>query len=176
MRNLLGALAAMLFSAVAYAQENKPVQLPGPLADYVSFCLALWTNAPDVQAKASALGLQDGFGAQGMRITLGKSTMQLYKAQGNQTVIATTTLFSDGKGLSCDVSLPVAVNRTDLETMEKSLHLDGQIMTLGPAVIGHWKMPNRQPAVLLRALVGKAAVTIGMQQYEAAAKDATQRH
>jgi len=167
MRNLLGAL--MLLSAVAHAQETTPARL----ADYVPFCLALWTNAPDIQAKASALGLQTGFGAEGVRVTIGKSTMQFYKGQGNQTVAATTTLFADGKDRCCDVNLPIASNRADLDTMEQALHLDGQIMALGPAVMGRWKLPDRQPPVLVKVVVGRSIVAMTVQQYEAAAKDAT---
>jgi hypothetical protein len=168
MRKLLAVLIATLFPVFACAQEAKPVQL----ADYVSFCLAVWAGAPDIQAKASALGLQDGLGSTGARIAIGKSSLQFYKAaQGNVGV--TTTTFADGKDLSCDVNLSIAVNRTDLETMEQILHLDGQIITLGAAVIGRWKMPDRQPPVLLKVIVGRSVVAF-VQQFEAAAKDATQ--
>jgi hypothetical protein len=170
MRKLLAVLIATLFPVFACAQEAKPVQL----ADYVSFCLAVWAGAPDIQAKASALGLQDGFGSTGARIAIGQLSLQFYKAaQGNQTVGVTTTTFADGKDLSCDVNLSIAVNRTDLETMEQILHLDGQIITLGAAVIGRWKMPDLQPPVLLKVIVGRGVVAF-VQQFEATAKDATQ--
>jgi hypothetical protein len=145
--------------------------------DYVSFCLAVWANAPAIEAKASALGLQQGFGTAGARVTIGKSAIQFYKsAQGNQTVGATTTMFADGKDSPCDINIPVAVSRTDLETMERTLHLDGQIMTVGAATIARWKMPDRRPPVLLKVVVGSGMVTMAVQQFEAAAKDAAQGH
>jgi hypothetical protein len=69
-----------------------------------------------------------------------------------------------------DASLP------DLEKMEQALHLDGQIMTPGAAIIARWKMPDRQPPVLLKVTIGRGLVTMVVQRFEAAAKDATQRH
>jgi hypothetical protein len=86
MRHLIAGLTVLLFSAaLASAQERKPVQL----ADYVSFCLALWADAPDIEAKASALGLQHTAD----HVTIGKSTVQVYGAgPGNQGVVAVTPM------------------------------------------------------------------------------------
>ena len=178
MRTLIAALTAMLFPAVAYAQATTPVQL----ADYASLCLATWAGSPDVPSKASALGLQNVSGIAGARITIGKSTLEVYKpapgsqAVGNQTVIAVTTVFADGKDSSCDVNIPVPMERADLETMAQALHLDGQILSLGAAILGRWKMPDRQPPVFIRALLPKAGLTMNVQQFEATSKDTAARH
>jgi hypothetical protein len=170
MRSLIAVLTAMLFPVCASAQETKPVQL----ADYLSFCLAQWADAPDIQAKASALGLQDV--SAGASVTIGKSTLRMYKStQSPLTLIATTTIFADGKERACDVGMPVVVvNRADLETMEQTLHLDGQIMSFSATVVGHWKMPDRRPAVLLKAIIGKSVFSLEVQQFEPAAKDSTE--
>jgi len=53
MRSLL-LLIAVLTPTFVSAEDAKPV----PLAQYVSFCLALWEGAEDIPAKASALGLE----------------------------------------------------------------------------------------------------------------------
>jgi hypothetical protein len=165
MRNFLTFLCAVLFTAsFARAQDANPA----PLVDYVSFCLALWEGAPDLQAKASALGLQDVTGAAGASITVGKSTLRFYRAaQGNHTVGTTSTLFMDGKDSSCDINLHTTVERTDLEAMEKAIDLDGQIMTLGPTTMGRWKMRKRLPAVLVKAIVTKTSTILMVQKLEA---------
>jgi len=91
---LIGAMIAVAFPAMAAAQEAKPA----PLADYVAFCLAVWDGAPDLQAKANALGLQGVTGSADASLTIGKTTVRFYKsAQTNQTVSATSTTFKDGK-------------------------------------------------------------------------------
>ena len=54
------------------------------------------------------------------------------------------------ENFSCDINLPGAGERAELEVMEKALDLDGQIMTLGPTSTGRWKIRNRQPVVLLK--------------------------
>jgi hypothetical protein len=173
MRNLVAVLTAVLFPAFASAQETKPV----PLADYVSFCLAQWADAPDIQAKASALGLQDTSGM-GASVTIGKSTLRLYKStQSSLTFIVTTTTFADGKERACDIGMPVVtVNRADLETMEQALHLDGQILSFSATNVGHWKMPDQRPAVLLKGIITKSVFSLEVRQFEPAAKDATKHH
>jgi hypothetical protein len=163
-RKVSGVLAAVLLPVAALAEEPKQLQL----ADYVPFCLALWADAPDIQAKASALGLQSPSGPSQVHLAIGQSTLQFYKsAQGDQTVMANITKFTDGKDSSCDVNMPVRANRTDLATMAQALHLDGQIMELGPTIIARWKVPNRRPPVLLKVIATKSAVSMVMQQYDA---------
>lgn len=172
MRNLLAVLMAMLFPALASAQETKPL----PLADYVSFCLTQWAGAPDIQAKASALGLQETTGL-GASVTIGKSTIQMYKStQAPLSFVVTTTIFADGKERACDIAMPAAVNRTDLDTMAQTLHLDGQLMPFSATVVGHWKMPDRRPPVLLKGIVGKTVFSLEVRQFEPAAKDSTEHH
>jgi hypothetical protein len=172
MRNLLVALAAMLFPVVANAQQAKP----SAIADYVSFCLALWTNSPDAETKANALGLQSGI-ANGARVTIGKSTIQFYKSgQGGQNVTAITTAFADGKETSCDVNLGPGIERTDLESLQRALGLDGQILPIGPATIGYWKMPDKGAPILVKVLVSSRVATLNVQEFEAAASGETSRH
>jgi hypothetical protein len=182
MRNLMnlqimGVLIALLCPAFAHAQQTKPIQL----ADYVSLCLAVWSGSPDVDAKASALGLQNGSGVAGARITIGKSTLELYKSApdgptiGNQTLVAVTTTFADGKDLSCDVTFPFPMDRIDIETMAQTLHLDGQILTLGAATLGRWEMPDRRPPVFVKAILPKSSFTMNVQAFETTAKDAAAR-
>jgi hypothetical protein len=171
MRSFVSLAAILLFPALAWAQDARPAPLaekPAPLAEYVSFCLALWDGASTLQAKASALGLQDVTGSAGMSITVGKSTMQFYRAsQGNRTVGATSTTFADGKDSSCDVNIHTAVERADLEAMEKAFDLDGQILTLGPTTMGRWKMRKRQPTALVKTVVGKNFTMLMVQKFEA---------
>jgi hypothetical protein len=165
MRNVLCLLTAVLFPSLAWAQDAKPV----PLVDYVSFCLALWDGSPDLQAKASALGVHDVTGSAGASMTVGKSTMRFYKsAEGSRTVGATSTTFADGKDSSCDINLHAAVERADLDAMEKAIDLDGQIMTLGPTMMGRWKMRKRQPVMLLKAIASKTFTILMVQKFEAA--------
>jgi hypothetical protein len=172
MRSFLVLVAALLFPTLVSAEDAKPV----PLADYVSFCLALWDGAPDLHTKASALGVQDVTGSAGMSMTVGKSTMQFYRApqsnpQGtppvNRTVGAASTTFTDGKDWSCDVNIHSPVERADLEAMAKTLDLDGQIMTLGPTMMGRWKIRKRHPIVLLKAVAGKNFTMLMVQKFEA---------
>jgi hypothetical protein len=164
MLRLLSLVTAISLPTLVWAQDPKPA----PLVEYVSFCLALWEGAPDLQSKASALGLQDVTGSAGASITVGKSTMRFYRAgQGNHTVGATSTIFTDGKDSSCDVNLHTAVERADLEAMEKAVDLEGQIMSLGSATMGRWKIRKRQPTVLLKAVVGKTFTMLMVQKFEA---------
>jgi hypothetical protein len=163
-RNLLGFVTAILLPTLGSAQEVKRA----PLADYVSFCFALWEIAPEVQAKAKTLGLDDATGAAAASITVGRSTMRFFRSpQANQTVNSTSTEFKDGKDFSCDINLPGAGERAELEVMEKALDLDGQIMTLGPTSMGRWKIRNRQPVVLLKAIIPKASTILMVQKLEA---------
>jgi hypothetical protein len=162
MRYLLGVLAAVLLPAIASAQDSKQA----PLADYAAFCLALWDGASDVATKAAALELRDATGGtSGVSITIEKSILQFFKS-GHGTVAAIDTAMEDGKESSCDINLQVASERTDLETMARTLDLDGQILTLGRATMGHWKIRKRQPAVLLRTILGKNVTTIMLVRYE----------
>ena len=168
MRIFLALAAALLFPTVVFAQDAKPAAL----ADYVSFCLALWDGVPDLHAKAAALGVQDVSGSAGMSMTLGKSTMQFYRAPpGNppvsRTVGATSTTFTDGKDWSCDVNIHSPVERADLEAMEKTLDLEGQIMTLGPTMMGRWKIRKRHPVVLIKAVAGKNFTMLMVQKFDA---------
>jgi hypothetical protein len=160
MRHLIAGLTVLLFSAaLASAQQRKPVQL----ADYVSFCLALWADAPDIEAEASALGLQHTAD----HVTIGKSTVQVYGAgPGNQGVVAVTTILADGKDLYCDVSVPGTMVRADLETMEQTLHLDGQIIATSATVAGHWKMPDQQPPMLLKAFISRSGLALAAEQFK----------
>jgi hypothetical protein len=164
MRSFLGLLIAVLTPTFVWAQDAKPV----PLAQYVSFCLALWDGAEDIPAKASALGLETLADLPGASISVGKSTMRFYRApQGNLMVGAISTIFADGKDSSCDINLSFAVGRADLEALEKAADLDGQIMTLGPTTMGRWKIRKRQPAVLLKAIASKTSTILMVQKLEA---------
>ena len=164
-RTLIGALIAVVFPAMAEAQDAKPA----PLADYVFFCLAVWEAAHDLQSKATALGLQGVTGSADASLTIGKTTVRFYKSsQTNQTVAATSTTFKDGKDWSCDVNLPMVTQRAELETMEQAADLDGQIATLGPAIIGRWKMRRGRSPVLIRAIAGKPLTLLTVQKFEPA--------
>jgi hypothetical protein len=157
-------LACVLGPAAAWAQDAKPV----PLAEHVALCLALWDGSPDIQPKASALELQDMTGgAAGAAITIGKTTLRLMKsAQPHHTVGATITTFADGKDFSCDINLPMPVERADLEAMERALDLDGQIVTFGPTTMGRWKMRRQASPLLLKAIASKASGVVFVQKFE----------
>jgi hypothetical protein len=164
MRKFIRVLPAILvlFPALAWAQDSKPI----PLAQYVSFCLALWDHAPDVQSKATLLGLWNV--TPGGSMTAGKTTIRFYRStQGNQTVAAASTNFADGKDSSCDINLPIPTEQVDMQAMEQALDLDGQIVTGGPVTLGFWKMRNRQPPVLLKASTGKVTI-LRMHKFDAA--------
>jgi hypothetical protein len=162
---VIALLASVLAPLSASAQGAKPV----PLADYVSLCLALWDGSPDLSAKASALELQDMTGSiAGAAITIGKTTLRLLKsARPHHTVGATTTTFADGKDFSCDINLPMPVERADLEAMERALDLDGQIMTMGPATMGRWMMRKQASPLLLKAIASKGSGVVFVQKFEA---------
>ena len=168
MRSFIAVMTALLFPTLACAQDAKPA----PLADYVSFCLALWDGASDLSAKASALGVQDVTGSAGMSMTVGKSTLQFYRAPQsnppvNRTVGATSTTFTDGKDWSCDVNIHSPVERADLDAMQKTLDLEGQILTLGPTMMGRWKFRKRHPITLIKTVVGKNFTMLMVQKFEA---------
>lgn len=162
-RSLIGVAIAAIVPAFAAAQEVKPMRL----ADYVSFCFAVWEDATDLSSKASALGLTDVTGSAGASVTVGKITFRVYKsAQTNQTVSVTSTTFTDGKDRTCDINLARAVERADLEAVEKVVDLDGQIATFGPAVIARWKMRQARPPVLIKAVSSKVSTLLMVQKYE----------
>jgi hypothetical protein len=162
-RTLIGAVMAVMIPALSGAQEAKPARL----AEYVSFCLAVWEDARDLASKASALGLADATGSAGASISVGRTTLRVYKsAQPNHTVGAIFTTFKDGKDWSCDVNLPMAVERGDLEAMEQVADLDGQIVTFGPTTMARWKMRQPRPPVLIRAIANKASTMLMVQKYE----------
>ncbi len=164
MRYLLGLLTVILLPAVAAAQDIKPA----PLADYVAFCLTLWDGGSDVSAKAAALGLRDAAGGiPGVSITIEKSTLRFFKpVQAGGTVGSIHTTMEDGNESSCDINLTSVSERGDLEVMAGALDLDGQILTLGPTTMGYWKIRKRQPAVLLRAILGKSNTTMTLVRFE----------
>jgi hypothetical protein len=164
MRYLLGLLAVILLPAVAAAQDVKRA----PLADYVSFCLALWDGDSGLYAKATALGLQDVAGANpGVSITVEKSTLRFFKGvQGSGTVGSIYTTMEDGREQSCDINLTSVSERSDIEVMTRTLDLDGQILTLGSTTMGYWKIRKRQPVVLLRAILGKTNTMMTLVQFE----------
>jgi hypothetical protein len=170
MRYFLGLLAVILLPAVAAAQDIKRA----PLADYVSFCLALWDGDSGLYAKAAALGLQDVAGANpGVSITVEKSTLRFFKGtQGSGTVGSIYTTMEDGRESSCDINLTSISERSDLEVMTRTLDLDGQIMTLGPTTMGHWKIRKGQPAVLLRAILGKTNTLMTLVKFESTSETA----
>jgi hypothetical protein len=161
---VIALVASVLGSVAAWAQDAKPV----PLADYVSLCQSLWDASPDIPAKASALELQDMTGASaGAAITIGKTTLRLLKsARPHHTVGATTTTFADGKDFSCDINLPMPIERADLEAMEKALDLDGQIMTMGPTTMGRWKVRRQASPLLLKAIATKTSGVVFVQKFE----------
>jgi hypothetical protein len=137
------------------------------LADYVSFCLAVWEGARDVPSRAAALGVFDVTGSAGAIITIGKTTLRVYKSpQSNHLVGMTSTTFADGKDWSCDVNFPMPVERADLETMEQAADLDGQIVTLAATTIGRWKMRQPRTPVLVKMVAGKAAAMLTVHKYE----------
>ncbi len=72
----------------------------------------------------------------------------------------------DGKESSCDINLTSVSERADLATMSSALDLDGQILTLGATTMGYWKMRTRQPAVLIRAILGKSNTTMTLVRFE----------
>jgi hypothetical protein len=178
MRTLVAVLAVLLFPALAYAQDAKPAHL----ADYVSLCLAMWSDAPDLESRASALGLQNAATAAGARITVGKSTLEVYRSAqtnpvfGTQTIIAATTTFADGRDLSCDVNFSTPVERADIDTMAQALHLDGQILTFGQVTMGRWVMPGKRPPVLIRALLPKNNFTMNVQELDTSIGNAAAKH
>jgi hypothetical protein len=162
-RTLIGAVIAVMVPGFVGAQEAQPVRL----ADYVSFCLAVWEDASDLSAKASALGLTDATGSVGATITVGRTTFRVYKSvRPRETVTVTTTTFTDGKEWSCDVAMPRAVERADLEAIEKVVDLDGQIAPFGPTIMARWKMRESRPPVLIRAIATKTVTTLMVHKYE----------
>jgi hypothetical protein len=164
MRSLLAALMTALFPVFAFAQEAKPI----PLSDYIPFCFALWADAPDISAKANTLGLKNAIDPAGS-YSYGKSTSRFYNGVSDiqRTVNATTTKFADGKELDCEIVMPSIMNRAELETLEQTVHLDGQIIIVGSSISGQWKIPDRSPPVLLRANLVGGHVLLGMQEFEA---------
>jgi len=62
----------------------------------------------------------------------------------------------------------VVTQRADLEAMEQAADLDGQIATLGPTMIGRWKMRRQRSAVLIRAIAGKPLTILAVQKFEPA--------
>ena len=173
MRNLIAVLVAMVFPWSVSAQDMKPIQL----SDYVSFCLAMWGGSPDIQAKANALGLQNAFPAVAT-VTIGKSTLQYFKSgKENEIVGAIITIFADGQESWCEVTNPsIRVDRADLESMQRALNLDGQILPLGAATVGYWKMSSGRTPVLLKAVVSSRVVTLNMMEFEPAANGAKQSY
>ncbi|MBV8824432.1 MAG: hypothetical protein JO220_05580 [Hyphomicrobiales bacterium] len=162
-RIFIAAVVGVMVPALASAQEAKTARL----ADYVSFCLAIWEDARDLPSKASALGLTDAAGSTGASMTVGKTTLKVYKSmQPNQNVGASFTNFKDGKDWSCDINLPMTVERGDLDTMEQAADLDGQIMTFGPVMMARWKMRQPRPPVLIKAFVNKTTTVLMVQKYE----------
>ncbi|HJT06053.1 MAG TPA: hypothetical protein VJ747_03955 [Stellaceae bacterium] len=155
------------------SQAQKPPSLtavPAPsakLADYVSLCLAMWNDDSDTASRASALGLQDMAGI-GAAITIGKTTLRGFRSNPNRgSVFTMSTRFSDSsKTSTCDVAMPRTIVRAELETLEKDLDLDGQIVTLGPAAMGQWKMRARQPAIFLKVASGNGNLLLSVQQSE----------
>ena len=67
------------------------------------------------------------------------------------------------------------MERADLETMARTLGLDGQILPLGPATVAYWKMPDGRAPVLIKALVSSRVATLNVQKFETAPKGATHR-
>jgi len=163
MRYVLAILALVLLPAAAAAQERAT------LADYVAFCLALWDGAPDISARASELGLLDSTGGtSGASITIEKSTMRLFKsAPGN--VSAISTAMEDGRQSWCDINIPSAIERSDLDGLAKAVDLDGQIVTLGQATIGSWRVRKRRPPVLVRTVLGRNATNVILVRFEPSA-------
>jgi hypothetical protein len=170
-RSFIALAGVILLSASAWAQDPKPA----PLADYVSLCLALWEGGPDIQPKASALGLQDVTGsAGGLAITVGKVTVRIMKGPlPHQMVTATSTTFADSKDFLCEVNLPIVVERADLEVMEKALDLDGQITAFGPTTVGRWKMRKQATPLLLKTLAGKNFLMLTVQKLQSTPAVAT---
>jgi hypothetical protein len=162
MRYFLAILAFVLLPSVATAQDSQRITL----ADYVAFCLALWDGAPDISARASELGLLDSTGGtSGASITIEKSTMRLFKsAPGN--VSAISTVMEDGRQSWCDINIPSASDRADLDGLAKAMDLDGQVVTLGPATIGSWRIRKRRPPVLVRTILGRGATTVVLVRFE----------
>ncbi|GLH75469.1 hypothetical protein SSBR45G_03770 [Bradyrhizobium sp. SSBR45G] len=160
MRYLLAVLAIVLLPSVAVAQERIT------MADYVALCLALWDGAPDISARASELGLVDSTGGtSGASITIEKSTMRLFKsASGNVSSIS--TVMEEGKQSWCDINVPVALDRADLDVLAKALDLDGQVVTLGQSTIGSWRIRKRRPPVLVRTILGRANTIVVLVRFE----------
>jgi hypothetical protein len=161
-RTLLAAAIAALVPAVSGAQEAKSA----PLADYVSFCLAVWEGARDLPSRAAALGVFDAAGSTGAIITIGKTALRVYKSpQSIHMVGVTTTTFEDGKDWSCEVNFPRPVERAELETMEQAADLDGQIVTLSGTSIGRWKMRQPRTPVMVKMVAGKLGM-LTVHKYE----------
>ena len=162
-RTLVGAVVAVMIPTFVGAQETKPARL----ADYVSFCLAVWENASDLPSKASALGLADATGSTGAVVSIGKSTFRVYKSAQTpaQVVTATSTTFADGKDWYCDIVVPKPIERADLEVLEKDMDLDGQIATFGPATMARWKLRQQHPPVLIKATGTKTLTLLIVQKY-----------
>ncbi|CCE02466.1 hypothetical protein [Bradyrhizobium sp. STM 3809] len=160
MRYLLAVLAIVFLPSAAAAQERIT------MADYVALCLALWDGAPDISARASELGLVDSTGGtSGASITIEKSTMRLFKSSSGN-VSAISTVMEEGRQSWCDVNVPVALDKADLDVLAKTLDLDGQVVTLGQATIGSWRVRKRRPPVLVRTILGRAATTVVLVRYE----------
>lgn len=171
MRYLFGILSVLLLPAVAAAQDVKRVAL----ADYVGLCFALWDDAADVSTRVSTLGLQNATGGtSNFEIKIDKTVMRFYKSpQGSGTVGAFLTSMEDGKESSCDINLPIVSERADLEAMVQALDLDGQILAMGPTTMAHWKMRKREPAVLVRSVLGKSMTTLMLVKFEPKASPVT---
>jgi hypothetical protein len=164
MKSLLCILAAILLPTIATAQEIKRA----PLADYVAICLGLWDGIPDLAEKADALGLKDAAGGgPNVSINIDKSTLRFFRSvQGNNTIGSSYTTIEDGKESWCDINLQSTSDRADLEALAQALDLDGQILSIGSATAGYWKIRTRAPAVLVRALLGKSNTTIMLVRFE----------
>jgi hypothetical protein len=66
--------------------------------------------------------------------------------------------------------MPSTMNRAELETLEQTVHLDGQIMPVGGSIVGRWKIPDRKPTVLLRVILINGRAVLRMQEIDAAAQ------
>jgi hypothetical protein len=164
MRHLLGILSLLLLPSVAAAEDVKRPTL----ADYVGLCLSMWDNAADVPTKVSALGLQNATGGtSNFEIKIEKTVMRFYKsAQGPGTVGAFFTTMEGGKESSCDINLPIASERADLDAMVQALDLDGQILAMGATTMAYWKIRKREPAVLIRSVLNKGTTTLMLVRFE----------
>jgi hypothetical protein len=129
-------------------------------------CSAAIDGKPDIADIATSVEMLAAGGFKDA-IVIGKTSVRAFNSSlTKQNIIITTNTYSDAREIECRSNVPVTTARDELESLARSLALEGDFFQVSAVTVGRWKRPGSQPLVFVTMTITASSTILDMQRID----------